>query len=120
MAKEEMFINRIQLSVLKNILSNVSDSLNDCHYLTNIKGIDYKHRLSGFQHFISRTQIEIVYSKGFISEELIQQLIKCLEEFLAVFTVGGHRLEVKLFNELFLQKRLLIELYKVIFSDCNN
>ena len=120
MATEAIFINRHQLQVLKHILQHISESLNDCHYLTNIKGGEFKHRLSGFEHFIQTTQIQIVYNKGFISEKLIVDIISTLDIFLSVFTCGGHRLEVKLFNELFLQKRLITELYKVMYSDPNN
>jgi len=119
MDNEQVFISRHQLAVLQQILLHVSESLNDCHYLTNIKGGEFKHRLSGFEHFIQTTRVQIAYSKGFISEKLITEIISTLETFLSVFTVGGHRLEVKLFNELFLQKRLIIELYKVMYSDPN-
>jgi len=120
MGNEEVFISRHQLQVLQQILQHVSESLNDCHYLTNIKGGEFKHRLSGFEHFIQTTQIKIAFSKGFIPENLIVEIITTLVTFLSVFTCGGHRLELKLFNELFLQKRLITELYKVIYSDPNN
>lgn len=120
MENEEIFINRHQLKVLQQILQHISESLNDCHYLTNIKGGEFNHRLSGFEHFIQSTQIQIAFSKGFISEKLITDTITTLETFLSVFTCGGHRLELKLFNELFFQKRLITELYKVMYSDPNN
>lgn len=115
MENEEMFINQHQLTVLNVILSNVADSLKTCHVLINIKGDSFKHKLSGFEKFVQYQRVSLFYSTGNIPSKTITESIISLEDFISLFTCGGHRLEVKLFNELFFQKRLLQEVYKSIY-----
>ena len=112
MEESEIYLNTQQLEVLRMILKHVSASLNDCHYIANIKGDFFKHRLSGTEKAIMYTRGSISFSRGIFDESIIAETIGLLEKFNSEFTCGGHQLEVRLFNSLFFQCHQLKQLYR--------
>lgn len=117
MENEFIYLSYDFRAILNNIFSQLLLSLSDCHYLYNIKGSDFKHRISGLEsHLVTFRTAYLTHHNAVNIKELYETVIY-IENVLSTFTCGSHRLEVRLFNSIFFCKHQLITLLQAIQKD---
>jgi len=99
--REVFYIQRNHFDILTSLLNQSLDSFIDCRYLFNIKGYQFKHRLTGAETFINRFLNDINSRKYVVNVNDLEHLFIIFDNVLSSFTVGQHKLEVKLFNQIF-------------------
>jgi len=99
--KEVFYIQRNHFDILTSLLNQSIDSFIDCRYLSNIKGYEFKHRVESAEAFINRFLNDINSRKYVVNVNDLEHIFIIFENVLSSFTVGQHKLEVKLFNQIF-------------------
>ncbi len=117
MENEFIYLNYHHRKSLEHIIEQLLLSLSDCHYLYNIKSSEFKHRVSGLENHIVTFRSYYLNRHNSLKYVGLLHMTFSVKELLSVFTVGGHQLEVRIFNSIFYCEHQLIALAESIKKD---
>lgn len=117
MTHEYVYLNFYYRSNLESIFEQLLKSLSDCHFLFNVKGSNFKHRVSCLEYHLPTLKHSHIDKYNSVNYIELVNTTKHIENVLSTFTCGQHRLEVQLFNSIFYLNHQLIILIQAIDKD---